>query len=95
MRNYISRRIIAYLDQSSIMLKGDKLMRLPSQDVPDSRDLVKSMSLDLEGPEDVVSADDYLRPQDMSHPLRQHNFEGPILSFGVCLFYNCLLMFKC
>ena len=48
-------------------------MRLPSQDVPDSKDLIRSMSFGLEGPEDIISVDDYLAPQDMVHPLNKAN----------------------
>ena len=43
------------------MLQGDKLMRLPSHTV-DPRDLMRSMSVATEGPEEIVEADDYLRP---------------------------------
>ena len=46
-------------------------MRLPSQDVPDSKDLIRSMSFGLEGPEDIISVEDYLAPQDMVHPLNK------------------------
>jgi len=44
------------------MLQGDKLMRLPSHSY-DTLDLVRNMSIPADGPEQVITADEYLHPQ--------------------------------
>ncbi|XP_014767891.1 epidermal growth factor receptor isoform X1 [Octopus bimaculoides] len=45
-----------------LVIEGDKLMRLPSLTY-DKRDLLQSLSLATEGPEELVEAEDYLMPQ--------------------------------
>ncbi|CAI9728992.1 epidermal growth factor receptor-like isoform X2 [Octopus vulgaris] len=45
-----------------LVIEGDKLMRLPSLTY-DKRDLLQSLSLVTEGPEELVEAEDYLMPQ--------------------------------
>lgn len=42
--------------------QGDKLMRLPSHSY-DTLDLVRNMSIPADGPEQVITADEYLHPQ--------------------------------
>ena len=44
------------------VFQGDELMRLPSHSY-DKNDLVRSLSLPADGPEEVIEADDYLQPQ--------------------------------
>lgn len=41
--------------------QGDKLMRLPSHSY-DKNDLARSLSVAVDGPEEVIEADDYLQP---------------------------------
>ncbi|XP_061163896.1 epidermal growth factor receptor-like isoform X2 [Saccostrea echinata] len=41
--------------------EGDKLMRLPSHSY-DKNDLARSLSVAVDGPEEVIEADDYLQP---------------------------------
>nr|XP_022328410.1 epidermal growth factor receptor-like isoform X3 [Crassostrea virginica] len=43
------------------MAEGDKLMRLPSHSY-DKNDLARSLSVAVDGPEEVIEADDYLQP---------------------------------
>ena len=44
------------------LLQGDKLLRLPSQTY-DTKDLVRNMSVNADGPEEIIEADEYLQPQ--------------------------------
>ena len=44
------------------LFQGDKLMRLPSHSY-DTVDLVRNMSIPADGPEQVITADEYLHPQ--------------------------------
>ncbi|XP_046377160.1 epidermal growth factor receptor-like isoform X2 [Haliotis rufescens] len=46
---------------------GDKLLRLPSHSY-DKHDLARSMSVAVDGPEEVMEADDYLQPQQPQIP---------------------------
>ena len=48
--------------------QGDELLRLPSQSF-DTRELLRNMSIMSDGPEDVMAADEYLRPLGSSPPL--------------------------
>lgn len=48
-----------------LVIPGDKLMRLPSQE-PDTRDLIRMMSLPLDEPDlMIMSGEEYLRPKDL------------------------------
>ena len=42
-------------------MQGDKLMRLPSHTY-DPKDLIRNMSVAVDGPEEVIEGDDYLQP---------------------------------
>ncbi|XP_048773673.2 epidermal growth factor receptor-like isoform X3 [Ostrea edulis] len=44
-----------------LVISGDKLMRLPSHSY-DKNDLARSLSVAVDGPEEVIEADDYLQP---------------------------------
>lgn len=44
-----------------LVISGDKLMRLPSHSY-DKNDLARSLSVAVDGPEEVIEAEDYLQP---------------------------------
>ena len=56
------------LNTKGTILQGDKLLRLPSQSF-DTHELLRGMSIMSDGPEEVMAADDYLRPMGVSPPL--------------------------
>lgn len=56
-------------------LKGDKLMRLPSHTF-DKSDLMRSVSMTADGPEEIIEAEDYLQPQEPQHSPHQIIFEN-------------------
>lgn len=70
--------------------QGDKLLRLPSHSY-DTKDLVRNMSVNADGPEEIIEADEYLQPQLMGatadlrlnrHP---HTANGKLDKVGVGL----------
>ena len=58
-----------------MVLQGDKLMRLPSHSY-DKNELVRSVSVAADGPEEIIEADDYLQPQEPPLSPRQVVFEN-------------------
>nr|AXK69510.1 epidermal growth factor receptor 1b [Sinonovacula constricta] len=63
-----------------LVIQGDKLMRLPSYSY-DKDDLVRQLSMNVDGPEEVIEADDYLQPAPPT-PLHadNNNVKVPLLS---------------
>ncbi|KAL5006104.1 hypothetical protein ScPMuIL_017262 [Solemya velum] len=45
-----------------LVIQGDRLMRLPSHSI-DKGDLIRSLSVAADGPEEVIEAEEYLQPQ--------------------------------
>ena len=68
-------------------MQGDKLMRLPSHTY-DTMDLVRNMSIPADGPEEVMTAEEYLQPQasehaaDMSMSILYHINDGLEMVFS-------------
>ena len=48
-----------------MLMQGDELMRLTSE-TPDIREMMRGFSQMSDGPEAVVTADDYLNPRDLT-----------------------------
>ncbi|XP_014366513.2 epidermal growth factor receptor isoform X1 [Papilio machaon] len=46
-----------------LVIPGDKFMRLPSYSTQDEKELIKTLSSAIEGPEPLVEADEYLQPK--------------------------------
>lgn len=51
-----------------LCFQGDTLLRLPSHSY-DKNDLLRSVSMAGDGPEEIIEADDYLQPQQHEVPL--------------------------
>ena len=49
-----------------LVIRGDRLMRLPSHSPHDKKDMFRNMSVAVDGPEEIVEAEDYLMPTDNS-----------------------------
>jgi hypothetical protein len=62
-----------------LSLQGDKLMRLPSHSV-DTQDLVRNMSIAVDGPEEVIDAEEYLMPKSTE---TTDEVDSPILANGM------------
>ncbi|KAI1292179.1 Epidermal growth factor receptor [Halotydeus destructor] len=45
-----------------LVIPGDKLMRLPSYTQQDEKELIKTLSMPIEGPEAIMDAEEYLQP---------------------------------
>lgn len=45
-----------------LAIPGDKLMKLPSYTVQDEKELIKTLSMPIEGPEVIMDAEEYLQP---------------------------------
>lgn len=45
-----------------LVIPGDKLMRLPSYTQQDEKELIKTLSMPIEGPEVIMDAEEYLQP---------------------------------
>lgn len=78
-----------------LVIQGDALMRLPSYTTQDEKELLRSISMPLEGPERIVDAEEYLQPSksiglDKQQPpptpikkfMDDRGFEGDSLSNG-------------
>ncbi|XP_046914713.2 epidermal growth factor receptor isoform X2 [Dermatophagoides farinae] len=50
-----------------LVIKGDKLMRLPSYTQQDEKELIRSLSMPIEGPETIMDAEEYLQPSKSLH----------------------------
>ncbi|XP_039764179.1 epidermal growth factor receptor-like [Pararge aegeria] len=46
-----------------LVIPGDKFMRLPSYSTQDEREMIRSLSSAMDGPEPIVEADEYLHPK--------------------------------
>ncbi|CAG9558821.1 unnamed protein product [Danaus chrysippus] len=46
-----------------LVIPGDKFMRLPSYSHQDEKELIRTLSSGMDGPEPLVEADEYLQPQ--------------------------------
>jgi hypothetical protein len=70
------------LTLTTLTLQGDKLMRLPSHSY-DKNDLIRSVSVVADGPEEIVEADDYLQPAEPPHSPRVifENNNSPTVRF--------------
>ena len=55
-----------------LVIRGDKLMRLPSHSQHDKKDMFGNMSVAVDGPEEIVEAEDYLMPTDNSVSVTSH-----------------------
>lgn len=55
-----------------LVIPGDKLMRLPSYTPQDEKELIRTLSMPIEGPEIIMDAEEYLQPK-----LQQMGFESP------------------
>lgn len=45
-----------------LVINGDSLMRLPSYTQQDEKELIRSLSMPIEGPETIMDAEEYLQP---------------------------------
>jgi hypothetical protein len=45
-----------------LVIPGDKLMRLPSYTQQDEKELIRTLSMPIEGPETIMDAEEYLQP---------------------------------
>lgn len=45
-----------------LVIQGDKLMRLPSYTQQDEKELIRTLSMPIEGPETIMDAEEYLQP---------------------------------
>jgi len=45
-----------------LVIQGDKLMRLPSYTQQDEKELIRTLSMPIEGPEVIMDAEEYLQP---------------------------------
>ncbi|XP_064646613.1 epidermal growth factor receptor-like isoform X2 [Lineus longissimus] len=62
-----------------LVITGDKLMRLPSHNV-DTQDLVRNMSIAVDGPEEVIDAEEYLMPKSTE---TTDEIDSPVLANGM------------
>lgn len=46
-----------------LVIPGDKLMRLPSYTPQDEKELIRTLSMPIEGPEVIMDAEEYLQPK--------------------------------
>ncbi|XP_076337707.1 epidermal growth factor receptor-like isoform X1 [Tachypleus tridentatus] len=58
-----------------LFVPGDKLMRLPSYTPQDEKELIRTLSMPIEGPEVIMDAEEYLQPK-----LQQNNSDTPPLT---------------
>ena len=49
-----------------LVINGDSLMRLPSYTQQDEKELIRSLSMPIEGPETIMDAEEYLQPSSKS-----------------------------
>jgi hypothetical protein len=74
------------------VFQGDKLMRLPSHTY-DTIDLVRNMSIPADGPEEVITAEEYLQPQTAAARHRRaiaggtipYHINGALELVGICI----------
>ncbi|KAM7285491.1 epidermal growth factor receptor isoform X2 [Ixodes scapularis] len=52
-----------------LVVSGDKLMRLPSYTPQDEKELIRNLSMPMEGPEVIMDAEEYLQPTRAQLPL--------------------------
>lgn len=45
-----------------LVIPGDKLMRLPNYTPQDEKELIRALSMPIEGPEQIIDAEEYLSP---------------------------------
>lgn len=45
-----------------LVIQGDKLMRLPSYTQQDEKELIRTLSMPIDGPETIMDAEEYLQP---------------------------------
>ena len=55
-----------------LIFQGDKFMRLPSHTY-DPKDLLRNMSVPVDGPEEIIEGDDYLQPTTSITELPEEN----------------------
>lgn len=60
-----------------LVIKGDKLMRLPSYTQQDEKELIRSLSMPIEGPERIMDAEEYLQPSKELHNLNSSKQQQP------------------
>lgn len=60
-----------------LVIKGDKLMRLPSYTQQDEKELIRSLSMPIEGPERIMDAEEYLQPSKELHNLNNTKQQQP------------------
>ncbi|XP_052746802.1 epidermal growth factor receptor isoform X2 [Bicyclus anynana] len=52
-----------------LVIPGDKFMRLPSYSTQDEKEMIRSLSSAMDGPEPLVEADEYLQPKTNESPV--------------------------
>lgn len=71
-----------------LVIPGDKLMRLPSYTPQDEKELIRTLSMPIEGPEVIMDAEEYLQPKldqggsDSPPPLTPIKVTGTFKSFA-------------
>lgn len=60
-----------------LVIQGDKLMRLPSYTQQDEKELIRSLSMPIEGPETIMDAEEYLQPSKSLHGFDKHHQPPP------------------
>lgn len=84
-----------------LVIPGDKLMRLPSYTQQDEKELIRTLSMPIEGPETIMDAEEYLQPgktcADADTPppptpikkfMEDRGFEGDPINGSNCAFTN-------
>ena len=79
-----------------LVIQGDSLMRLPSYTQQDEKELIRSLSMPIEGPETIMDAEEYLQPSkstfDKQQPpptpikkfMEDRGFEADPINSGMC-----------
>lgn len=64
-----------------LVIQGDSLMRLPSYTQQDEKELIRSLSMPIEGPETIMDAEEYLQPSKSSMHFDKQPPPTPIKKF--------------
>lgn len=64
-----------------LVIQGDSLMRLPSYTQQDEKELIRSLSMPIEGPETIMDAEEYLQPSKSMHAFDKQPPPTPIKKF--------------
>lgn len=73
-----------------LVIQGDKLMRLPSYTQQDAKELIRSLSMPMEGPETIMDAEEYLQPSKSFHDFdKQQPPPTPIKKFMSDRGFDC------